>query len=233
MKSVGLTLTLAWIACSAAAAPPSRVQNDWDHLEPIDWKDKTDDQYRNVLESKLGVTPFDCGRVIVELPFEGELSVSVYSNSQRNRQPRYFVTYVKAEHNLWQRTGMLKHADAARSVKAMRQDAEMPKTTAKLVKDVWVRMLKDVRRYPSSSQPYMMGGEYVIGGLGREFSIQQSHHSRLYGRLFRSPAPGTKTEALVKLTDTLVDYCEAAPADRPAIRDKIDREAKRLLTRLN
>jgi hypothetical protein len=223
---------LAWIACSAAAAIAEPLSNDQDHLQPIGWEDKRNDQYRHLLESKLGVTPFDCGRAIVELPFEGELSVSVYSSSQENRQPRYFVTYVKAEHNLWQRTGMLKHPDAARSVKAMRHDAEIPDTTAKFVKDVWVRMLKDVRRDPRSSKPYMVGGEYVIGGLGREFSIQQSHHSRLNGWLFRSPAPGTKTEALVKLTDMLIDYSEAFPADRPAIGDKIHREAKSLLTRL-
>jgi len=113
----------------------------------------------------------------------------------------------------------------------MRHDAEIPETTAK-VKDVWIRMLKDVRRSQPSSHPYMMGGEYVIGGLDREFSIQQSYDSLRYGRLFRSPVPGTKTDAFLKLTEMLIDYCEAAPADRPAIGDNIDRQAKSLITRL-
>jgi hypothetical protein len=227
MRSIIVAIFL--ISARVAFAADSGDSSARDHLQSSGWGDKNLDRYSQLVESKLGLTAFDSGRAVIYPPFEGEWSVSLYSRSKGNGQRQYFVSCTKAEHNLWQRTGAFRHPEAAYDVKVTRIDAEIPMRVAKEVKDAWMTMLRGARTTGDSSTPETLGGEYVIGGLQREFSIQVPTGSALHGRLFTTPSSGTKTAALVKLVDMLADYCESESRKRPAIADKIYREAKWLL----
>lgn len=225
MKLLPLAFAFALVVRVAASDPLDRASLGEDNLVPVDWKIKTEDRYRRLLELKLGITPFDCGRAIMQPSFGGETSVSVYSLLTKNGQRTYCVTYCEAEANFWQRTNGLQHIDAARNVRVRRIDAEIPQQAAGIVKEVWLRMLQDSRPIDPTSR------KFVVSGLDVEFSLQRSDDRPVYGDL-GLPAQGNKTKALKRLADALVEYCQAAPAKRTAIANKIEREAKQLRTRL-
>jgi hypothetical protein len=195
-----------------------------DHLSPVDRGDEKMNEFRDLLNVKLGVTPFDCGRVTDSSSLGPEGVLSVWSETKAGRRT-YRVTSVEAADNLWQRTKSMRDADKARSVTTHRIDVQISEPIAEKIKQVWTGMLRDARPASPSEVRYVMDG-YL------DFSIQQSaHSSSLYGHL-ALPAPGPKTESLVKISDALWEYCKAAPENRSAIASKIDREVTRLLAQL-
>src|SRR6266566_5529898 len=102
--------TNLWTTASILAAALSFVtpytagsERD-DHLIPAD---RLFQKYRDFLASKLGHSPFNCGRVFNEPAFEGESAISVYCVSAKNVGQKCRVTYAEASDNLWQRTNAL------------------------------------------------------------------------------------------------------------------------------
>lgn len=200
---------------------------DADHLDPVhlEWNQN----YRKLALSKLCVTRFDCGRTFTLPAFTPESCVSVYSAA--NKGPRkYFVTYSEPEDSLWQRTDGGNRPRSAHGLKVQRIDADIPAETAEVLKKVWDRMLGDVRPENGSSSP--SGWRMIsVDGTDVEFSIERPNTRPFYGTLNVSlPPPGKKTKQLISLSNALIDYCKATPQKRPAIAERIDRDAKRLLT---
>jgi hypothetical protein len=218
------TLAITMVAGLALAEKQGADRANADHLSPVDRADEKMEKFRALLNLKLGVTGFDCGRVIDSSSLGPEGVLSVWSETKTGRRT-YHVTSVEAIDNLWQLTKSMRQPDNARAVATHRMDVEISEAIAEKIKQAWTKMLETERPASSSEVRYVMDG-YL------DFSIQRpGDSSALYGQI-RLPAPGPKTEALAKISDALWEYCKAAPADRPAIANKIDREATRLLALL-
>jgi hypothetical protein len=166
---------------------------------------------------------------MVEPAFAPEYSVSVYSRPSASRPRRYFVTYVTGDRNLWQATDAGRHARQAEAAKIRRVDCEIPGGAAYLARQAWIQMLSGSQRpKPMREEDVARTTDATIA----EFSIQLPHGKTLYGEFPVELPPGRKTRMLVKLGDTLVDYCKAKPADRQTIAAKVERNATRLLEML-
>src|SRR5436309_1730472 len=63
-----------------------------DHLSPLDFSDKKINSYRRFLSQKLGLTSFDCGRVVDDASLGPEGIVSVYSRAQNGRRVFYVTS---------------------------------------------------------------------------------------------------------------------------------------------
>ena len=188
-----------------------------DHLEPLDpiWK-----SYRQLLHSKLGVTPFDCGRAMVIPDLGPESSVSVYSGSSERGQQKCYVTFLLPSDSFWQN---IKHPQR---VRVRRFEAEIPQHTAHLLMETWIRMLKDTRRL--SADYWSRQGEMDRSGLGDEYSIQRRDGHVLDGTL-PEPHPGRKLQSLDRIRQLLEWYCQAAPTKRQAIARRIEEQAYRIV----
>ncbi len=223
MKLSSLALAILGMVVLAFVRVCSGEQTSTDYLSPLDRVDEKITRYQDFLTAKLGITPFDCGRVVDEPSFEPESIISVYSQMQNGRHA-FYVTSVKAAANLWQRSKSMRAIAQAQAVDIKRVDAEIPQTVAEHIRQVWLRMVRE--RHPWE-RPRL---EFELGGYLR-FSIQQLDGPPLEAELWLPPR-GPKTRALVKISDALWEYCKAAPANRPAIANEIDREATRLLEQL-
>ena len=211
-----------------AAHAQSLGASNSDHLLPVDLKQFS--RYRHLLRSTLGVTPFNCGRWTLWPPFQGEVCLSVYEISGNGKRT-CFVTYIAAEQNLYQRTEAAQHPERARAVKIDRIDGEIPERTAHLLKEVWTRMLTGP--HGAAPTPPPKKEMISIDGTIMEWSLERRGAPPLYGMLDVSlPYPGDRTRLFVKLSNDLYEYCKAAPEKRLALADKINREARQLLAKL-
>jgi hypothetical protein len=186
-------------------------------------------KYRRVWSAKLEVTPFDCGRFVSLPAFEPESSVSVYSYQRKDGTTVYRVAYIEAENNIWQASDMVRNRKEAMAVKTRRIDADIPESTALLLRKVWSTLLPGDHPTRSTTPRDVIPIDTPIF----EWSLQ-----RLHGPSLRVQA--NFYVALTKATDlrklfadlsgvTLTAYCKAEPSKRPAIASRIDREAKALL----
>jgi hypothetical protein len=199
-----------------------------DHLSLVNLHEGS--RYRAIWNSKLNVTPFNCGRVTVRPYSEPEFSVSVYSCDAGNGRRVYAASYVTADDNLYQRTDGGHYPEKAASIKTHCADADIPQETAELLRRVWLRMLKDAH---GQVPPPMKEWEIMPGDdtTDVEFSLQRD------GAI--SPLPGQvnlwlktqrpKTKAFLNLAKMVVDYAKAKPPDRPRMLHTINRNAADLL----
>jgi len=194
-----------------------------DHLSPLDLSDKKTNSYRSFLSQKLGLTPFDCGRVIDDSSLGPEGIVSVYSRVQNGHRV-FYVTSVEARANIWQRSNSMRDTAQAKAVCIRRADAEIPRIVAQHISEVWLRMLRDQRPLEPSRI------EFELAGYLR-FSIQQLHGPHLEGELWLPPQ-GPKTRALMKISENLWKYCKSSPANRAPMAKTIDSKARQLLGQL-
>lgn len=199
------------------------VSADMDHLVPVDTKRHR--TYRKIFTSKLGLTPFDYGRIIFLPSFEGESSLSIYCSAHKSARPNIcFITSVRARDNLWQLTDAGREAAKAQSAKVHRVDAEIPQETAALVKEAWQKMLANVKERES-----LRSDEETIpiDGTSIEFSIERSNTSGEVNLWL--PTQGKKVKTFIELTHFLTDYCQAKSIDRSSIAKRINRKANELL----
>lgn len=137
-------------------------------------------KFRRLLAVKLGPTTFDCGRIIVMPAFEPEFAVSVHSSDVSNTKRTYYVTCVTAADNLWQKSDMVQYPRRAEQVRTDRIDAEIPETTAKLLRDAWLVMLQAAKNKPAPSSEGMgstPSGHNVYGVVDSESATWRANSS--------------------------------------------------------
>lgn len=221
-------LTLEIIVVTSVVFIRSLAGSDVDHLLPVNLEEMP--VTRGLLRSKLGPTPFDCGRSTVWPPFQGEACVSIYGKSKGGRRT-YWVTFVSAEENIYQRTDGGHHPEKAKTVTTKRVDAEIPERTALLLRKVWMKMLQGphgARPTPPPKRPPIS-----IDGTLMEWSLERRGAPPLYGMLDVSlPFPGEKTRQFFDLSEAVYQYSQAIPDKRPGLVDKIDKQATKLLKKL-
>jgi hypothetical protein len=221
----------------AKEARTPETTKTYDHLIPLQSEPWSKD-YRHLYESKLAITPFDCGRAISIPSLGREIAVSVYSELLPSGTVRYRVSCIEPSDSLWQATDGLKHKERANNVKVRRCDAEISAEAALAIKDVWARMIKEAHR-PKVERPPNNGAEVerMMVGYDLEFALDKGKGKRpIYGAITGMdgglPAAGTKTDMLSKLYDALYDFCHASAKKRPNLAKKIEWDAIRLKNRL-
>jgi hypothetical protein len=213
---------------ASPASPEKLVPPQLDHLVPL--TPEQNSTYRNILLSKIGVTPFNCGRAMLLPPSEPEASISVYWLTENGKRI-YFVTSMSAAKNLWQQTDAIRYPMRAKSVQVDRIDAEIPGRTARLIRDVWLRMLKGPSGPRSVPQ---RRNEIELDATHAEFSLEIPNSPPLIAELdFSASFPGKKTKQLVDVWNDLYDYCRASASVKPKISAKVESKAVALLAELN
>jgi hypothetical protein len=177
-----------------------------DHLVP---QSKAFAEYRQFVRSRLEVTPFDCGRIVLIPDLGSEAAVSVYTSSNH-----FYVTETVASgHGFWQAR------DTHERVKVQRLDREMKRELALSIRHAIAALLSDVRADPASR---------TLGGDIRLFEVSlQTPQGILRGDSPRE-APGPRTKALEELCQALIDYCEAPLNKRKGIDERISRCVTRI-----
>lgn len=184
-------------------------------------------RYRPVAE-KLGVTPFNCGRVIYLHPFSGEESVSVYSRTSQDATVRYQITYLKADQNLYHLTDEGRTPSAVNRARVTRIDAGVPESTAKLIRRVWMRTLRQARgTYPP---PRDQWEAVPADSTQLEFSLQTETTTTQFGLLNTFLATQRpKVEKLLRISKSLISYSQGSAQERQGIAREIDNQANELL----
>ncbi len=184
--------------------------------------------YRKLLESRLGVTGFDCGRSI-DLNLGPEACVSVFSHVSGGKKT-FWVTLTRPESSLWQVAAGVNNlkTERAANIKINRIDARISESRATLIKEASMQMLKSAQK----NRVISSGTDSVrrITGGPIEYSIQRPGSSTLYGTRSGLPLCESKAHRLANLWDELIEYCETNAADRERVGAQIDRDARAVLS---
>jgi hypothetical protein len=224
-KVLSTLLTLLSLAPSFEASAqtsdpcPCRVHNA-DHLTPIPFE--YDLGYRALIVEKLFLTTHEYGRATIFPSSEGESSVAVYSDSRGDEELDTKVAYTKAERNIYNsRSETNPNRSHKPPVNVSRIEASIPKPIALAVSKAWRAMLCQ------TSSPVSTGEErIVLHATTVEYSLVNKSET-LYGESLNRQ-PGANTDALFALSQLLISYCKAETPKRPAIAEKIERDAKAL-----
>jgi hypothetical protein len=223
MNRVSL-LRLWLLAVALTSSSVLKASSDGDRLYQVNLSEFP--KYRTLLLGKLGPTPFNFGRVMIKPAFAPEYSVSIYSRSLASGEMKYLVTYLAAEHSLWETSDAGGETQDAKHTNVRQIDCEIPKEIADKIRLAWLGMLTGNQR------PTRMREEdaaRTTDATIAEFSIQVSPSETLYGEIAVEAPTGQKTKALSDLANTLVEYCKAKTTDRSEIGNRIDEESNRLL----
>jgi hypothetical protein len=186
-------------------------------------------RYKEILASRLGVTPFDFGRVIVSPAFEPEYSISIYKGTAV-QQPAYRVTYMATTESIWALTNGGNDLNDIERVRVRRADSEIPESTATILKQVWMRMLKQAH---GQTPPAGEWGRIPMDSTSIEWYLQSPNRRAESAELNNYYPIGPNTRAFVNLTtENLVRYCKADPKQRNAIARTIEADARKLLVAL-
>src|SRR6516165_4963830 len=172
-------MRLAYALILLSAGISSAATND--HLVP---RSKSFTEYRQFVRSRLDITPFDCGRIVLIPDLGPEAAVSVYTSANH-----FYVTETAASgHGFWQAR------DTHERVKVKRLDREMTSEVALSIRHGIAALLSDVRPDPASR---------ILGGDIHLFEVSlQTRHGILRGDSPRE-APGPRTKALEELCQAL------------------------------
>ena len=186
------------VALFVAAASSLAASND--HLVP---RSKSSPEYHQLVRTRLGITSFDCGRIIVTPDLGPEGAVSVYS-----KNGRYYVTETAASgHGFWQAR------ETRERIKVVRVDAEISAPTAKAIRQSFATLLRDVR--PDASARTVLAADVHLS----EVSLQTAN-GVLSADVPREAA-GPRTKAVELCFQALVNYCEAPPLKRKSLEQVI------------
>jgi hypothetical protein len=187
---------------------------------------KQNPEYRKIYTSKLEQTPFDCGRFVSLPAFEPESSVSVYSYRSEDGVTKYRVTYILAMDNMWQASDGIHFPERAKAVKTRRIDADIPASTALLLKNVWLRILSGSHPTAATTPQEVIPidtptFEWWVQRAGASaLAVQANWYIKVNPLLKRfADLPGV----------TLVSYCKADVRARSEIAHQVEAQSKTLM----
>ncbi len=196
------------LACAVillTAGVSSAATND--HLVP---RSKSFTEYRQFVRSRLEITPFDCGRIVLIPDLSPEAAVSVYTSGNH-----FYVTETVASgHGFWQAR------ESHERVKIQRSDHEIRSDIALAVRRGITALLRDVR---SDSTSRTVGGDIHL------FEVSLHAPQGILRGDSPREAPGPRTKGLEELCQALIDYCEAPAHKRQPIEARIGKCVTSLL----
>jgi len=200
-----------------------------DHLATIDARRFA--SYRQILLSQLGTTPFDAGRVVVCPAFESEYSISIYSVSGGGNRRAFRVTYLSPTESIWTLTDGGNDLSEIHGIRVKRIDADIPESTATVLKEVWTKMLSQAR---GEAPPSGKWEQIPIDSTSVEWYLQRPERHVSSGQLNNYVTRGPNTQSFLTLTaETLLRYCKSDPKERASIAHRIESDGQRLLGALS
>ena len=187
-------------------------------------------RYHKLLISKLGATPYDVGRVLVCPAFGPEYSVSVYTKRMAGKR-RYRITWIGATQTIWGSTNGGNDERGILEVNTSRVDADISKSTAELLEEVWSRMLDQAK---GKTPPTGNWQKIPVDSTNIEWYQQTSRDNLAAAKLNNYIPIGPKTAQFVRLTTELLPkYCKARTDARQALTQAIESDARKLLGKIS
>jgi hypothetical protein len=217
-----LTLALALAVIGRAADEPA-VSHEPDHLVPVDpYPGEWHVRYSDQLQSRFKLAFFFFAQMVVRPSFSGEYVVRLHGakdDNQCDTTNKFFLTYSAADKSIWYSMPENNDKKKQQKVSIATTTVEVPRPLAMRIQQLWQRMLLRTRYTEESG-----GG---VDGVTYEFSTWC-----VYGETW-SPQERKSPLLLIELGKSLIAYCKAAPAERPAAAREIENKAAQLENYLN
>ena len=217
IRCIFLTFALA-LPCSAFAADEPPSSREPDHLVPVDpYPDGWCIRYNDQIRSRFKLDSFFFAQMVVRPSFSGEYVVRLHGGKDDNNittAEKFFLTYSAADKNIWYSMPENNDKKKQQKVTIAVTSVEFPKPLTKRIYQLWQRMLLRTR-YPEQSSRGADGTTF-------EFGIWC-----VYGETW-SPDERKSPLLFVELGDSLIGYCKAAPAERPAAAKEVEDKATQL-----
>lgn len=127
---------------------------------------------------------------------------------------KVFLSYSIADKNIWESMPENNDKKKQQKVRVSNSTIEFPKALGTRVHKLWQRLLRQTH--------YTEEGNNVLDGTAYEFATWC-----VYGETC-SPQERKSPMLFIELGDSLIAYCKAAPAERPAAAKKIEEKATQL-----
>jgi|GEM_PF-2640527 len=211
----------------AADTPPAFTEPE--HLQPVNpYPDAWLVRYTNQLRSRFKLDfphSFFFAQMLVMPSFTPEYVVQLRDAKGEQdiaKAEKLLLTYSVADKSIW--SSMPENRQFQKDKKQQRvnitvKTVEFPKPLAAQISQLWKRMLHQTR-YEFKDAEGADGTTYEFG-VWRAYGETWSPHER------KSPL------LLVEIGESLIGYCKAAPADRPAAEKEIENRAALLEKYLN
>ena len=155
--------------------------------------------------------------MIVRPSFEGEYSIVLHGTKEDydldwDKTAKVFVSHLTAEKNIWYSMPENNSEKEQKEIKIATRTTEIPKSVAKRVQGLFLRMLEKTR-YFHDDAIYLDGTdwEFTAGGMYGESRVQC-----------------TSTFLLARLGLSMMDYCDSAEQQRKAYLGDIEEAASNL-----
>jgi len=202
------------------------------HLTPFFKGVTYEERYRKLLESRLGLTPFDCGREIVWPDLGPEICVAIFSRIQNRRRIHWVTLTVPGKSSFWQVTDGMnrKLLNEASKIPVLRSDAEISEIRANLIREAWSVMIRNA--HPENYNRPSPDGMRVIMGGNTDFYLQTPHGVQR-ASFPALPECNSAAHVLLNLCNTLIAYCEAKPSERERLGKRAEAQAKLVVRKLS
>ncbi|MEO6786095.1 MAG: hypothetical protein ABI318_08175 [Chthoniobacteraceae bacterium] len=162
--------------------------------------------------------------MVVTPSFSGEYAVRLHGakgDRKIETAEKLFLTYSAADKNIADSMPLnrqLEKDKRQQKVKITEKTVEFPKPLATRVMQLFERMIQQT--------------SYGVDEEGADGTTYEFGIWRAYGETW-SPRENTSPQLFVELGESLISYCKAAPADRPAGEKEIENKAAQLEKYLN
>ncbi|HEX8202816.1 MAG TPA: hypothetical protein VF590_20230, partial [Isosphaeraceae bacterium] len=176
-----------------------------DHLVPVaPYAPDFHREYLGLCHELLQVSERETAVMIYMPSFEPEEGLVL--RETEGPEPRYELIATRADRSIWYSMPKNNQEHKQRAVKVTRHRAPLPADLARHVCRLWEAMLRGVR-YPG---PEMEG--VAVDGATTEFRWRPPFGGTLHGETW-SPTKGSPRH-FVELGRSLIEYCDAAEAER-------------------
>ncbi len=205
-------------AVIAQAEDKAYVLKGPDHLVPVNpYPGGWHVRYTDLLRSRLKLDSPFLAKMVVKPSFSGEYAVRLLESKDKNpldTSNQFFLTYSAASKNIWYSMPENNDKKQQQKVSVATTTVEIPEALAVRIQQLWKRMLFQTRYFETNAA--------IADGVTYEFGIW--YH---YGEA-HSPQERKSPLLFIELGESLITYCKAAPAERPAAAKEIENKAAQL-----
>ncbi|MEI7909599.1 MAG: hypothetical protein WCK77_08195 [Verrucomicrobiota bacterium] len=191
------------------------VSHEPDHLVPVDpypndWRVR----YTNVLHSLIKAKPFFFAQMETRPTFSGESSLQLHGEdgvSEFSKAKHFFLTYTEADTNIWYSMPENSNDGKKGPVNVTITTVPISKAVASRLCEIWNEMLMRTRIPKEEATG--------LDGVTIEFATPRG-----YGKTW-TPTELKSPLLLVKLGESLIQYCKATEDNRASLMKDVETKA--------